>query len=247
MKLSVYFTPLGVTSQAIGGRPVVVIDVLRTTSSIVAAMANGARAVVPAATADEALRVAKNLESDDVLLVGERGGHRIEGFALGNSPQEMTSEAVENKTLVMATTNGTGTLVTADPGRPVLVAAITNFSAVIERAQAEFSTTKELTVLCAGRERMFALEDAYVAGRVVQALLPDGKRKNVDLNDAAIVALELVRRYGDRWRRAIAASAAARELKQLGYKTDVEAVTELDAFDIVPEYSDRLVKAPDST
>ena len=247
MKLSVYFTPLGITGQAIAGNPVVVIDVLRATSSIVAAMSNGARAVVPAATADEALRVAKNLESDDVLLAGERGGHRIEGFALGNSPLEMTEEAVKDKTLVMATTNGTGTLVAADPGRPVLVGAITNFSALMKRARKEVRGNGELTVLCAGRERMFALEDAYVAGRVVQALLPDGKRKNVALNDAAIAALELVRRYGDRWRRAILASAHANSLKELGYKADVEAVTEVDAFDIVPEYSDRLIKVPDTT
>lgn len=247
MNLSVYFTPLGVTSQAIAGQPVVVLDVLRATSSIVAAMANGARAVVPAATADEALRVAKNLESEHVLLAGERGGHRIDGFDLGNSPLEMTAESVEGKTLVMATTNGTGALVTADPGRPVLVGAITNFSALMERVRGEFTEKGELSVLCAGRERMFGLEDAYVAGRVVQALLPDGKRKNVELNDAAIAALELVRRYGGWWRRAVLASAHARKLKELGYRADVECVTEVDAFEIVPEYSDRIIKVTDST
>ncbi len=247
MNLSVYFTPLGITSQAISSQPVVVIDVLRATSSIVAAMSNGARAVVPAATADEALVIAKNLESDDVLLAGERGAHRIEGFALGNSPLEMTAEAVQDKTLVMATTNGTGTLVASEPGSPVLVGSITNFSALMERAREEFVEKRELTVLCSGRERMFALEDAYVAGRVVQSLLPDGKRKNVELNDAAIAALELVRRYGDRWRRAILASAHARELKELGYRDDVESVTEVDAYDVVPEYSDRIIKVPDTT
>lgn len=247
MNLSVYFTQLGVTNQAIAGKPVVVLDVLRATSSIVAAISNGARAVVPAATAEEALRVAKNLESDDVLLAGERGGHRIEGFALGNSPLEMTAEAVEGKTLVMATTNGTGTLVAADPGRPVLVGAITNFSALMARAREEVAGNRELIVLCAGRERMFALEDSYVAGRVVQSLLPDGKRKNVNLNDAAIAALELVRRYGDRWRRAVLASAHARELRALGYREDVESATVVDAFDVVPEYSDRLIKVPDWT
>jgi len=246
MKISVYFTPLGVTSQAISGIPVVVLDVLRATSSIVAAMANGARAVVPAATADEALRVAKNLERDDVLLAGERGGHRIEGFALGNSPLEMSPEIVGGKTLVMATTNGTGALVAAEPGRPVLVAAITNFSAVVARAREELNGNGKLTILCSGRERMFALEDAYVAGRVTQALLPDGKRNGVELNDAAIAALELVRRYGDGWKRAVLASAAARDLKQLGYRADVEAVTEVDAYDIVPEYSERIIKLPTS-
>ena len=244
MKLSVYFTPLGVTHHAVAGIPVVVLDVLRATSSIVAALANGARAVVPETTADEALRVAKNLERDDVLLAGERGGHRIDGFALGNSPLEMTAETVSGKTLVMATTNGTGALVAAEPGRPVLVGAITNFSAVVARAGEELQRTGKLTILCSGRERMFALEDAYVAGRITKALLPDGKRANVELNDAAIAALELVRRYGDRWKRAVVASAAARELKQIGYRHDVEAVTEVDLYDIVPVYAERIIKVP---
>jgi 2-phosphosulfolactate phosphatase len=244
MKLSVYFTPLGITNQAVAGKPVIVLDVVRATSSIVAALANGARAVVPAATPDEALRVAKNLERDDVLLAGERGGHRIDGFDLGNSPIEMDAETVADKTLVMATTNGTGALVAAEPGRPVLVAAITNFSAVVARAKEELKESGELTVLCSGRERMFALEDAYVAGRIVKALLPDNKRKDVELNDAAIAALELVRRYGDRWKRAVIASAAARDLKKIGYRADVEAVTEVDAYDIVPEYAERLIKLP---
>ena len=246
MKLSVYFTPLGITNQAVAGKPVIVLDVVRATSSIVVALANGARAVVPAATPDEALRVAKNLERDDVLLAGERGGHRIDGFDLGNSPIEMDAETVADKTLVMATTNGTGALVAAEPGRPVLVAAITNFSAVVARAKEELKESGELTVLCSGRERMFALEDAYVAGRIVKALLPDNRRKDVELNDAAIAALELVRRYGDGWKRAVIASAAARDLKKIGYRADVEAVTEVDAYDIVPEYAERLIKLPSS-
>lgn len=247
MKLSVYFTPLGITNHAVVGIPVVVLDVLRATSSIVAAMANGARAVVPVATADDALRVAKNLERDDVLLAGERGYHRIEGFALGNSPLEMTPEAVAGKTLVMATTNGTGALVAAEPGRPVLVGAITNFSALVARVREELDTSGAVTILCAGRERMFSLEDAYAAGRVVQALLPGGKRVGAELNDASIAALALVRSYGDKWKRAVVASAAARNLKEIGYRADVEAATEADIYDVVPVYSERIVKVPAAT
>ncbi len=241
MKISVYFTPLGLTNQAVSGKPVVVLDVLRATSSMVAALGNGARAVVPAATADEALKVAKNLESDNVLLTGERGGHRIEGFDLGNSPEEMTSEAVAGKTLVMSTTNGTAAIVAAEAAKPVLIGCINNFSALIEEAGTELEAAGELTILCAGRERMFALEDAYVAGRIAQMLLPAGKRRSAELNDAAIAALELVRRYGANWKRAVVASAAARELKEKGYRQDVDAVTVVDSREIVPKYSDRLI------
>jgi 2-phosphosulfolactate phosphatase len=244
MKLTVYFTPLGVTPNSITGKPVLVVDVLRTTTTIVSALANGAKAVLPAATADEALRLAANLERDTVLLAGERGMDCIEGFALGNSPGEMVEEAVRGKTIVMATTNGTGALVTAEPGRPVLVGAVTNFTAAAERAKEAFAEHGEIVILCSGRERAFALEDAYVAGRFTQALVPSKVRRKAEFNDAALAALELTRRFGDKWKTAVTASAAAKALKGAGYKADVAAATEVDTQTIVPEYSGRLVTLP---
>jgi 2-phosphosulfolactate phosphatase len=243
MRLSVYFTPLGVTNHAIAGRPVLVIDVLRATTSIVAALANGARAVVPAESSDDALRLAQNLERNSVVLAGERGGEQIEGFALGNSPREMTSDAVGGKTVVMSTTNGTPALLATDAARPVLVGAITNFSAVVERVREQLTEHDEFVILCAGRERMFALEDAYVAGRFASALVPGSARRGTEFNDGAIAALELVRRYGDRWRRAVSASAAARHLRHLGFKQDIDAATAVDTYEVVPLYSQRLVSA----
>ena len=100
MKLSVYFTPLGVTPNAVAGKPVLVVDILRTTTTIIAAMANGARSIVPTDTAEGALKVARNLRRDDVLLAGERNAERIPGFALGNSPREMVPDAVRGRTIV---------------------------------------------------------------------------------------------------------------------------------------------------
>ena len=247
MNISVYFTPLGVTSQAIGGKPVLVLDVLRATTSIVAAMANGARSVVPAESPDEALRLAGNLERDGVLLAGERNMIRVEGFDLGNSPLEMKGDVVAGKNVVMATTNGTPALIAADSGNPVLVGAVTNFSAVVARARELCETNGELHILCAGRKRMFALEDAYVAGRYAAALVPSRERRHARLNDAAIAALELVRRYGEHWRRAVGASAAAQDLRQLGFKADLDAATEVDTYTVIPVYSERLVRLPPVT
>jgi 2-phosphosulfolactate phosphatase len=247
MRLSVYFTPLGIENQAIAGKPVLVLDVLRATTSIVAALSNGARSVAPAESPDEALRLAANLERDTVLLAGERNMAKVEGFDLGNSPLEMTREAVAGKTLVMATTNGTPALLATEAAGTVLVAAVTNFSAVAARARELAAEHGELVILCAGRRRMFALEDAYTAGRFAAALLPGGARRSAELNDAAIAALQLVRRFGDRWRRAIGASAAARDLKQLGFKDDLHAATELDTHDVLPLYSERLVTLPTPT
>jgi 2-phosphosulfolactate phosphatase len=245
MQLSVYFTPLGVKPQDVQGTPVLVLDVLRATTTIVAALSNGAKAVLPAEGPDEALRIAQNLERDAIVLCGERNMQKIEGFPLGNSPHEMTEDVVGGKTVVMATTNGTPAIVAASPGDPVMIGAVTNFSAAAEQARAAFEESGAISILCSGRERMFAMEDAYAAGRFAQAIIPKEERRKVDLNDAAIAALEFVRRYGDKWKRAISASAAGRALKEVGFRDDLVAATEVDTYSVVPRYQDKLVTLPD--
>ena len=240
MKIDVYFTPLGLSAGDLTGRGVVVIDVLRATSSIVTALSAGAKAIVPAATSEEAVRLTANLEKDGIVLAGERRMVKIEGFGLGNSPREMTAEAVAGKTIVLATTNGTPALVAAQGGDPVLVAAAVNFSAVAERARALFAERGDLVIICAGREKQFALEDAYTAGRLVKAV-KKGARK-VTLNDAAQVSRDLAGQQGG-WKDAFAASDAARQLSEAGLGDDVAYCAHPDRFDVVPVYADRRITA----
>jgi len=213
MKIDVYFTPLGLNAGDLTGRGVVVIDVLRATSSIVTALSAGAKAVVPAATSEEAVRLTANLEKNGIVLAGERRMVKIEGFGLGNSPREMTTEAVGGKTVYLATTNGTPALVAAQGGDPVLVAAALNFSAVAERARVLWAEREDLVIICAGREKQFALEDAYTAGRLIQKV-KKGARK-VRLNDAAQVSLDLAAQQGG-WEDAFDASDAAHQLVETG-------------------------------
>ena len=238
MKLDVYFTPLGPKEGDFAGRGVVVIDVLRATTTIVAALANGAKAVVPTATSEEAVRVTANLEKNGYLLAGERKSLKIPGFQLGNSPREMTPAAVGGKTIYLATTNGTPALVAAQGAELVLIAAAANFKAVVDRARQHFLDRGELSVICAGRERQFALEDAYTAGRIVKAL----KRgvKNVVLNDAAEVALSLTSQYGS-WAEAFEGTTAARQLEEADLAADVEYAAKQDRFDTVPIYAERRI------
>ena len=153
MKIDVFFTPLGLVAGDLAGRGVVIIDVLRATTTIVTALANGAKAVVPAATSEEAVRLTANLEKDGLVLAGERRYAKIEGFALGNSPREMTPDVVAGKTIFLATTNGTPALIAAQGGEPVLVAAAVNFKAVAERARAALEERGGLVIVCAGREK----------------------------------------------------------------------------------------------
>ncbi|HMJ57962.1 MAG TPA: 2-phosphosulfolactate phosphatase [Gemmatimonadales bacterium] len=240
MKIDVYFTPLGLNAGDLTGRGVVVIDVLRATSSIVTALSAGAKAVVPAATSEEAVRLTANLEKNGIVLAGERRMVKIEGFGLGNSPREMTTEAVGGKTVYLATTNGTPALVAAQGGDPVLVAAALNFSAVAERARVLWAEREDLVIICAGREKQFALEDAYTAGRLIQKV-KKGARK-VRLNDAAQVSLDLAAQQGG-WEDAFDASDAAHQLVETGLGEDVSFCARPDRFTVVPVYADRRITA----
>ncbi len=219
---------------------VVVIDVLRAGSTLVTALAAGAKAVVPASSSEEAVRLTANLEKDGIVLAGERRMLKIEGFGLGNSPREMTREAVGGKTVYLATTNGTPALVAVQGGDPVLVAAALNFSAAAERARAVFQKRGDLVIVCAGREKQFALEDAYTAGRLIKAV-KKGARK-LTLNDAAQVALDLAAQQGG-WRDAFAASDAAHQLADAGLGEDVTYCAQPDRVGVVPVYADRRITA----
>ena len=243
MKIDVLFAPNAVTPAELAGRTVVVVDVLRATTTIAVALANGAKAVLPAASTDEALRIAQNLERDAVVLAGERKSVRIPGFALGNSPAEFGAEAVGGKTIVMTTTNGTAALIVAQGAREVIAAAAVNFSTVAARARAALEQHGDLVILCAGGEGQFALEDAFAAGRLTKALMPDGGLRRVTVNDGAVAALELARHYGERWVRALRSSAHGRVLLELGFRADLEACAAQDTHPVLPLYADRRITA----
>jgi 2-phosphosulfolactate phosphatase len=238
MRIDVYFTPLGLTPGDLPGRAIVVLDVLRATTTVITAIANGAKEVIPAATSEEAVRLASNLEKDGVLLAGERKSLKIEGFALGNSPLEMTPEVVAGKTIVLATTNGTPALVASQGGEPVLVGAPANFAALAARAREALAERGELVIVCAGRERQFALEDAYTAGRLVK-VVKKGLGK-LELNDAAHAALALTGAYDD-WDDALRGAAAARQLVEANLAGDVEFCAKPNRFGVVPQYAERRI------
>ena len=238
MRIDVFFTPLGLNPGDLTGRGVVVVDVLRASTTVITALANGAKAIIPAATAEEAVRLASNLEKDGVVLAGERKSLKIEGFALGNSPREMTAAAVGGKTIVLATTNGTPALVAAQGGDPVLVGAPVNFKALVERVRAVLLEPRDLLVICAGRERQFAIEDAYTAGRLIKAV-KKGLRK-LALNDAARTALALTDELAS-WQDALEGSEAAHQLADVDLGEDVAFAAQADRFGVVPVYADRRI------
>jgi len=243
LRIDVFFTPAGLSPGDLAGRNVVVVDLLRASTTIAVALANGARAVLPAGSTEEALRIAQNLERDHVVMAGERKSVRIEGFALGNSPLEFTPEAVGGKTVVLSTTNGTQALIAAQGAREVVVGAAVNFSVVVQRARAALEAAGDLAIVCAGSERRFAIEDAFAAGRLAKVLLPEGGLRRVTVNDGALAALEIARHFGEKWLRALRTSAHGRELVTLGFALDLRMCGTQDSHPVLPLYADRRVTA----
>ncbi len=241
MRLDVAFAPADLAPGDATGRTVVVVDILRFTTTACAALAAGARAVVPAGSTEEAMHLARTLGPEDVLLGGERGGRKIDGFPLGNSPLEMTPDAVAGKLLVMTTTNGTRALLAVQGAQTVLLGSAANFGVLGARLRMLFEARGELLIVCSGREGAFALDDAYCAGRLVEAAL-GGRRRRRGLNDGAIAALDLVRHYGVRWDRPLSISASGQALKLIGHQEDVAHCAVVDTAPVLPLYADRRVR-----
>ena len=239
MRVDVTFTPAGLTQAEVHGRVVFVIDILRATTVMCAALSHGARAIIPVSSTEEALRLSQTIGSTDVLLAGERNCTRIPGFQLGNSPLEMTESAVRGKTIILTTTNGTNALLACHTAT-VYPAAAANLSLAAERGREALEDDQSILIVCAGCNGDFALDDAYCAGRLTAAILGSTKPRR-ELNDAGLASLDLVRRYGDRWERPLAYSRSGRELVRLGFRADVRDAARLDAYPVLAQFHERRV------
>jgi 2-phosphosulfolactate phosphatase len=238
MRLDVFMTPAEAVPAEVTGRTVVVIDVLRASSSIVEAMASGARTIFPVPSIEEAIRLANTLGRDQVLLCGERRSLTIEGFDLGNSPAEFTAERVAGKTLVMTTTNGTASLVMAAGAGRVVVGALLNLSAVVDDL---VRTGAEPVFLCSGREGRFGLDDAAAAGSIVAELLERRPEVSWQMNDGARAALALGRAFSADPLALFADSAAGRQIVAAGLEADLAFCAQTNVRDVLPVFQDRSI------
>lgn len=239
MRLDVFFSGNLLAPADIHGRVVLVIDVLRASTSVAVALAHGAKAVIPFVSPDEVVDRAKQFERSDVRLAGERKMHAIPGFDFGNSPLQFTPEAVEGKTVLLTTTNGTVALVGLQGARDVVVASYVNYSAVSAMLRAAARGAADVAIVCAGRDRQFALEDAACAGRFTRGVTK--RLANVRLNDAAQACCLIDKRYGDRLDRLFEDSEHGRALAEAGYAADLAVCADVDAYPVIPIYQDRQI------
>jgi 2-phosphosulfolactate phosphatase len=229
LKATVFMTPAELDSLTVKEATVVVVDVVRATTSMVEALASGARAIYPAVSTEEAVRLAASLGREDTLLCGERQSVKVEGFDLGNSPAEFTPEEVEGKRLVMSTTNGTVALLRVQEARRVLVASFTNLGAVADAVRDD----ADVVILCAGRMGRFALDDALCAGHLLRRL--GGGR---DFNDGAGAAWELAGVLAAT-PAVLATTEAGRAVTAHGFAADLDVCGDVDRRAVVPELRDQ--------
>jgi 2-phosphosulfolactate phosphatase len=239
VQIDVFFGPAGITPADLAGRAVAVIDVLRASTSIAVALDNGAKAVVPFDKSDDVVTRAKQFEKSDVRLAGERKSLPISGFDLGNSPREFTREAVEGKTILMSTTNGTGAVTAAQGARDVVVASYVNFSTCLSFLRAALRAGTDVVLLCAGQDRRFALEDAACAGRYAHNIAK--RLSGVTLNDGAQACILIDRKYGDNLLKMFDASAHGRHLRESGFAEDLAICAAIDSHAVLPVYQDRQI------
>lgn len=232
MTIDVYFSTGEVEPVGFQEATAVVIDVVRATTCMVEALANGAKAIFPTTSIEEAVKLVSSLGRDDALLCGESKGIKIEGFDLGNSPGDFSPDVVGGKRLVMSTTNGTVAFSFAQEADRILACALTNLSAVAEAV----SGVDRLLIQCAGRQGRFALEDALCAGHLVERIMKGGA--DVQLNDGARAARALTKsiKIGP---KVLKTTAAGQALDAIGLADDLELCASVDRHAIVPEMNDQ--------
>lgn len=231
MRLDVALLPELLDRDALPASTVLVVDVLRASTTMVAALGNGCAGIVPVADAAEARQRGDALGAA-ALVAGERKGRMIEGFDLGNSPLEMTTERVGGKTLVFTTSNGTRALLAARAAAAVGVAGFVNLSASAAWAHAG---GRDVTVVCAGELGDVSLEDKVCAGLLIDAILRT--EPGAVLTAAARDACEVGRHYGTAVARLAHDSSWGRHLALEGRAADLAACLALDTSTVVPVWN----------
>lgn len=237
MKVEVFLTSSSVTEEDVKGRTVVVIDVLRACSTIATALNNGARSVVPVADMAQAGKIASNLDQQSYLLGGERGGEKIEGYHLGNSPLEYASATVKGRTIIFNTTNGTVAIAQARSAEHLLIGAFLNAGRVVDFIK---EAGNDLTIVCAGWRNRVSLEDTLCAGLMLYRLWGGSEPSSVS-DTAHIAYTQYVHDRGS-ISAAVARCNHAQWLTAQGHGDDVEYCMQVDALPVLPYYGDsRLV------
>lgn len=227
-----------VPSNHISNSTVIIVDVLRASSTIITAIKNGANSVIPTADPGQAASLSLKLGMDDCVLAGERDGLRLPDFALGNSPAEFDVRTVKDRNVIMSTTNGTVAVSSMSAAKTILVGAIINCSAVAKYAHA---LGDNVLIVCAGTYGRIGADDLCAAGAIATALNREAKGE-CEATDFTMVCCML---YAD-WKEGRADLTVTEHysrLHRLGFDDDLKYCFTEDVTDVVPVCTGGVIKA----
>jgi 2-phosphosulfolactate phosphatase len=235
MRIHTFFTLPQVQPEELVDQTVVVIDVLRSSTTICTALKNGVRSIVPVVNSADAIAMQERLGKENTVLGGERHGRLIPGFDLGNSPAEYLPEILSGKNLTFVSSNGTPAIAGARTALCTVIAGMVNISAVVH-----FLTdrTDDITIICAGKSDRFSIEDAVCAGMITNQLLATASRQDAELNDAGKVAAKLGSSYSGELLEMFRQSEHGRYLISIGMGGDLQLCAEIDSVPVIPIYKE---------
>ncbi len=232
--LEVILTPNLLPLYPLQGKVVVVIDVLRATTTMTVALDQGATKVIPVESIEECLSYK---DKPDHILAGERGGQKVEGFSYGNSPFEYMDGVVKGKTLVLTTTNGTRAIKMSSDAKEILIGGFLNFSALTRWLLNESTDT---VLLCSGWRDKFNLEDTIFAGAIINNL----KDYFLVDSDSAFAAEKLYLNSRRNMLHFMKQSSHYKRLAKFGVVNDIKYCLRPDLTNVVPILKDgALVRA----
>ncbi|NLJ33903.1 MAG: 2-phosphosulfolactate phosphatase [Firmicutes bacterium] len=232
MFIDVFPTNEAADPDLLAGKTVMVIDVLRATSTITTALANGASQVLPVLTIEEAQQRASKFSPNTYLLGGERKALKIPGFHLDNSPRSYGKELVENKTIIYTTSNGTKAIHRASAAKTLLLASFLNARAAARRA---WEAGGDVYILCAGTRGRYSLDDAACAGMLVQYLRE--LQPGAQLGDLAYTLQHLYRSHRKGILQLISQASHYQRLMDMGLEADIMYCLQEDIYTLVPRYN----------
>ena len=230
-KVEICFSPELIHLHSLEGKIVLVVDIFRASSTMIAALANGITEIKTFADLEEC----RAMSSQGYLIAGERNGITAEGFELGNSPIAYLSNSYAGQKLAMTTTNGTLAISKSKGADEILVGAFPNLSATVSYLQ---SKEQDILIHCAGWKGMFNLEDSLYAGALAKSLEATHKASE----DGALAMKALFEKEGHNLKGFLSQASHAKRLQNHNIEADIDFCLTLDLFKIVGKVSDGALK-----
>lgn len=237
MRVDVSLVPAEIGANDASHAVVIVIDVLRATSTIAAALANGCDELIPTESIEEAINIASGYRRSDYVLGGERRGVAVDGFDLGNSPGEYVASIVGGKKVILTTTNGTCAIKKYGNSVAIYTACFLNADAVLSTVASEHGDN-DVILVCAGQEDRFCMEDALCAGLLARRF---EEELGASLSDSARAVAMLYHNCHDSIQSELLRSSHGAYLSSIGYEQDVLFCSGQSTIDVVPKVYDRRV------